>query len=278
MKDALTDLSASSLVQANESNLYDLYRLIADAPYGDLKEDAQILRAYAGVPDFMFNVAISARMREDRIESVYKETVEYFRTKGEPWAWLVGPSAEPRDLGKRLLALGLVQEPGLPVIRGMALDLSALDARPAPPEGFSYRRAEDEESLRLFAETAVRGNEMDPSVLAPLLRMESHIGCDHPDFFRYVGFLHGQPVATSMAFLNSGVAGIYYVATIPEARRRGIGAMMTLLPLLEAKRRGYRAGILHATPMGYPVYRKIGFKDCCEYEIYLRLDEPSESA
>ena len=87
---------------------------------------------------------------------------------------------------------------------------------------------------------------------------------------RYIGFLNGTPVATSALVLDSGVAGIYAVATIPEARRRGIGRIMTVIPLLEARQIGYRVGILQASSMGYSIYKKLGFSDVCMYREYLQ--------
>ncbi len=57
---------------------------------------------------------------------------------------------------------------------------------------------------------------------------------------------------------------------IPAARRKGIGRIMTVAPLLEARRMSYRVGILQASSMGYPIYKKIGFKEVCTYQLYLQ--------
>jgi predicted acetyltransferase len=80
-------------------------------------------------------------------------------------------------------------------------------------------------------------------------------------------------VATSALVLDSGVAGIYAVATIPEARGKGIGRIMTVLPLVEAKQLGFRLGILQASSMGYSLYKKIGFREVFKYKLYLHSNK-----
>jgi len=50
------------------------------------------------------------------------------------------------------------------------------------------------------------------------------------------------------------------VATAPEARGQGIGAAITLIAYDEARQLGYQHGVLFGTPLGIPVYQRIGFR------------------
>ena len=52
-------------------------------------------------------------------------------------------------------------------------------------------------------------------------------------------------------------------------RRQGIGAAVTLAPLLEARDMGYEVGILHASPMGLGMYGRVGFQECCRMSHYV---------
>ena len=75
-------------------------------------------------------------------------------------------------------------------------------------------------------------------------------------------------MATATLFLGAGVAGIYFVFTAERARRRGIGAAITLAALREAWDLGYGIGVLGSSQAGYPVYRRLGFEEFCRIGIY----------
>jgi len=88
-------------------------------------------------------------------------------------------------------------------------------------------------------------------------------------FQTYLALLDGKPVGTSQLFLSEGVAGIYNVTCIPEARGQGIGSAVTLAPLLNAREMGYRIGVLQASQTGYNVYRRLGFQDFGKLSVHL---------
>jgi GNAT superfamily N-acetyltransferase len=92
-------------------------------------------------------------------------------------------------------------------------------------------------------------------------------------FRTYLALLNGEPVATSQLFLSAGVAGIYNVTCIPEARGQGIGAAITLAPSLAARGMGYRIAILQASDLGARVYRRLGFQDFGKRNIFLWEDD-----
>jgi predicted acetyltransferase len=85
----------------------------------------------------------------------------------------------------------------------------------------------------------------------------------------FLGWMDGQPVATSQLLPATGVAGIFSVGTVPGARRQGIGTAMTLAPLLQAREMGYEIAILHASEMGAGIYRSLGFKSYCQINHYV---------
>lgn len=88
---------------------------------------------------------------------------------------------------------------------------------------------------------------------------------------RYFAVKRGNDfVATSMVYLEGGLAGIYCVSTIPVERGRGLGAFATAEPLRRVRSLGYRTGILQASAMGEPVYRRLGFNSFGFLPLYVR--------
>jgi ribosomal protein S18 acetylase RimI-like enzyme len=64
-----------------------------------------------------------------------------------------------------------------------------------------------------------------------------------------------------MTLVSHGVAGVFYVATVDSARRRGLGDKLTRRAARAGFDLGARAAWLGASEMGADLYRRIGFFD-----------------
>ena len=76
-------------------------------------------------------------------------------------------------------------------------------------------------------------------------------------------------MATASTVAGAGVVGLYQVATLPQARGFGLGTAISQAAMQDARRQGYRQAILHSTPMGLNVYRRLGFEPVTNFDIYL---------
>jgi GNAT superfamily N-acetyltransferase len=138
------------------------------------------------------------------------------------------------------------------------------------PQDLVIEKVVENETLRKWCQTNIVGFEWPESLNDVLFNFYFDLGSDeNVPLVNYIGWLNDEPVATSTLFLGAGIAGIYNVVTLPDARRKGIGAAITLKPLLEARAMGYRVGILQASEMGASVYRKLGFQEYCKIGNYV---------
>jgi GNAT superfamily N-acetyltransferase len=88
-------------------------------------------------------------------------------------------------------------------------------------------------------------------------------------FHLRIARLKGASVAASLAFDCDADCGVYNVATIHSARRRGLGSAVTALALHEARDRGCTTASLQATPMAERLYAALGFRDLGRYLEYV---------
>jgi ribosomal protein S18 acetylase RimI-like enzyme len=266
MDDILTDFSTPALIEAIEANQLAFMADLGRSPQVALQDDPEITWFVTGVPSPGFNRVLRAQFEADNLDAKIETTLDLFRSRALPMLWHTGPSTRPADLGKRLIAHGLMCTADEP---GMAADLLLLGDDPPLPPGLRIRHVRDLETLEAWSRTVAQAFGSSDSVGDAKFWIEASLGpAQHPARHLYVGFLKGEPVATSLLFLGAGVAGLYGVATIPEVRRQGIGEAMTRVPLLEARALGYQIATLHASPMGLGTYRRLGFREYCRLAHY----------
>ena len=260
-----TDVSDEALVTAIRANMCDFFRHLSRSIPDEHFENGMFTRWYTPLPHPWFSGVLSANRPGEHDEAFIEEAIRYFHSKGvNTFTWWMEPHLKRSDWEPILSQHGFGFAEDTP---GMAVDLDEINESPQPVDGFEIRRVDDEESLRTWANVFINGFGLPPAWESITFDLWRQFGLDLP-MRNYLGFLKGKPVSTSTLFYGAGVAGIYCVATIPEARGKGIGAALTLKPLLDAREMGYRIGILQSSPMGFNIYQKLGFRHLCQIEYF----------
>lgn len=261
------DVSPASLARANEANLEQGLSACARAYGGEVIEAPDLLWCNSGLPSAGFNRALRARLAPETVDARIEWAKERARALRVPFLWDLSPTTTPEDLGDHLLRHGFVDAGEEPA---MGIALADLPDTLALPEGVTIERVGDSAALERWVRTMAAGFGAPAATHAQFVAAFARGGFgDDASARYYLARLHGEPVATAGLTLAAGVAGIFSVVTIESARRRGIGSAITMAPLLDARARGYCAGVLQASEMGYPVYARIGFTAQFRFHEYL---------
>jgi len=98
---------------------------------------------------------------------------------------------------------------------------------------------------------------------------------DRPYFYPIVAEQDGKIVGCAQGLLNGDTGWLGNIIVLTEFRGKGIGTALTahLIDALSSK--GCRNQLLIATPMGEPIYRRLGFQRVDEYIFFKREDSPA---
>ncbi|RKG56162.1 N-acetyltransferase [Corallococcus sp. AB011P] len=80
---------------------------------------------------------------------------------------------------------------------------------------------------------------------------------------------HGRALSCGLAVDVADTAGVYLVATHPEARGLGLASAVMRGIISEARKRGCTATVLQSTPAGLRVYRHLGYRDLGPWEHWV---------
>ncbi len=82
-----------------------------------------------------------------------------------------------------------------------------------------------------------------------------------------VAEVDGTPAGGALSIVNAarGVGGVYWVGTVPGARRRGVGEAVARFVTNAAFARGARRVTLEASRGGEPIYSRMGYRQVGRY-------------
>ncbi|HEV7767437.1 MAG TPA: GNAT family N-acetyltransferase [Thermoanaerobaculia bacterium] len=249
-------------IAAIETITRNCFRSFSGFRNAELIDDGRIFGVMSHVPISFFSGIATSDIDESEVEGV----IDRFREKRCAFRWWITPSTRPHKLAPILASYGMRHAYDAP---GMAADLTTapLDA-PSPAE-LTIRHLTKAEELTDWLE-----------VFMPVFSRSAEEGAIWMDSFaqcgfgpsagwqHFVGYVDGKAVATTSVLTVGALAGVYNVATLAEARGRGIGSAVTRVAMRYARDAGATQAALQSTELGYGVYQSLGFVQHCDLTLY----------
>ncbi|OFV89200.1 MAG: hypothetical protein A3J75_05250, partial [Acidobacteria bacterium RBG_16_68_9] len=215
-------MTRTDLIELSDLNYAEAMRELSRRGGGVVHdEDGVLLFAGAHPFPFLCNGALRTDSRLDAQE-LLAHARDFFRPLGRGYSVIIRAHAD-EDLRAAAAPAGLLRMEDEP---GMVLDHRLAAAE--PPPGVTLRRVETAADVAAFAAVmaAAYATYGMPSDVAPQLfaRPETLIG---PHIVAFLTRVDDQPVAGAMVIVTHGVAGIYWVGTVPDARGRGLAELCT---------------------------------------------------
>jgi GNAT superfamily N-acetyltransferase len=246
-----------------EDNLRGWKPVFERFPGARLDHVAGCMRWLSDVPLLLFNGAIGMPQGDD-LETAIATVLEPFDAADAPVLWFV-----PRDPGAEsaLRARGFETGIGTP---GMTMDLANLPPLDMPGDTVVEEVDADPEALRDAATIALTTNGLPPNAVDPYVDALEDL-VDRTAVRTFLARRRGAPLATSTLIAAAGVVGLFNVGTLPDARRSGLGRLVSLAAIGAGRDAGYRVAVLQSSPMGEPVYRSIGFEQRATFTFAVRV-------
>jgi hypothetical protein len=212
-------------------------------------------------------ISNAAFRRDDSVDP--KEFVvragEFFAKRKRGFSiWVRAGQAADDDLAAAAEAAGFQAVYAMPeMLLGEALATEPL------PTGAELRRLSEPDDVPDFwqvAKAAYASNGFPPEVFAGYT---DHSRLLAQDIVAFAIHLDGEPASIAMTIVSHRVAGIYWVGSVERARGLGLGRAVTVGATNAGFALGAEIASLQASPMGKPIYDKLGYETAYEYRLLM---------
>ena len=247
---AHTDAAAAE-VEASDANFVEAWRAMTEgSAAAAVSEHGSLVLLATGAPVAFLNGAFVRRPVDD-VPAALAAIDTFFARQRVPFLVRLRYGMD-QSFEDAAVAAGLQRTSLLPV-----MVLPAIRTIPDPPARLVTRPVVDEQGLEDHLTLLEAGFGVPKSVGHTILSMRT---VDDGRFRAIVGYVDDEPVSTAAVCITDGTAGVYNVAT-PEAHRgRGYGEALTWAAVRAGAEAGAVRGTLQASPMGQPIYERMGFR------------------
>jgi GNAT superfamily N-acetyltransferase len=252
---------AADLQSRAVANVAEAFRrLTRHDPRGVIEEADGLTTIATSIPYPLFNSAFLDRPVADAAALAGRVRAFYARA-GHPGLLLAEDAAAVERAAPLIAAATMTPGDPIPLML-----LAPIPDAPPPPAGLDIRLVADPDTLRTYNDTVAAAFGMPRDWLAIL---DDPATLHLHDFVFYLGYLDGAPVATAMRFTSHRIAGVYNVGTLPDYRRRGLGAALTWRAAADGRAEGCLASALQSSAEGFPVYARLGYRHVADYQTWI---------
>ncbi len=274
-------LSPTELIDRADRHTMDVQAWLSSRSPTAKRFLGQGIRASStGIHVPLLNLALGAAFPTDAqlsdVDAEIEAVKAFFRERGVPWYWWMGPHPQPTDLPARLEQHEIMcDSPLLPTMVAALKDYVPDAAPSAPPEVRTWRATtlDDLRAASTIRRSAFRfpeGTALDYFEAMP----ESWL--NNPDARLYLSARGDAPAAIGALIMGAGIPGVYVMASIPVQQRSGLGKAVLRAIMQDAMESGIDMIVLTASSRGFGLYRQFGFVHIFDYQIF--RPAPSETS
>jgi GNAT superfamily N-acetyltransferase len=204
---------------------------------------------------------IIIRSASEQAAARFKANVDYCDQQQLPFCALVADSVAA-GLQPLCESLGLLHAAQWP--------LMVCSGQQPPPQlkaNVLIRPVSDAAGLAGMARVLADAYGMPAAAVHSAMPLENY---QSPAISTYIAEQDGEVVSSVTLTRHGEVAGIWAMGTLNSAQGRGAGKALLAGVMEQARQAGATSFFLGATPAGFPLYERLGYRTVCQAQIWVR--------
>lgn len=265
VKDAQTPHSYEELITLADLNFWESYRdMTRRARHGAIREENGLLLHAGGHASPVIVNGVKRTCADLPPANILSEAERFFSERGHGYTVNIRMHAD-QDMEEAVVNAGYILALELPVM--------IIEHRLAEKDwknSLLVTQIGTEKQIADFILVASEAFEVYPGLQGlvqsvfnePRSLLAPHIAA-------FVAYFDGTPVAAAMVMVSYRVAFIGWVGTRPAFRGQGFGEVVTHAATNAGFDLGARMASLQASPLGEPLYRRMGYFEITRYREYM---------
>ncbi|MBD2002063.1 MULTISPECIES: GNAT family N-acetyltransferase [Cyanophyceae] len=258
---------ASKTFASNQQFINAWTYFASTCPEGEVLEANELVITWSGTDNFFINAVFLAKSVYDEaeLEAKIKVACDYAKKRNQPWWMVVAEDSVPEFLRQRLDEV-FARQALVPLLRMAGMATEQLLPSTTHNSKLNCVSVNNLEMRRAVADINAISSNLPPAPFREALELDRFW---QETVFGTLGFVENQPVSTAITFLINDEFYLGLVATLTDYRNHGYAEAVIRHSLEQAEQRyGKKRTALHATPAGFPVYRRMGYQPTAYFRTY----------